>query len=68
MRNPAEMDTLELEAIASDTEGRGLDAGLDSWFAAVDAEIARRGQPLCESGWTGDRCSLPLFHEGDHNN
>lgn len=24
--------------------------------------------PRCESGWTGDRCSRPLFHEGPHNN
>jgi len=23
---------------------------------------------LCESGWTGDRCQLPLGHEGDHDN
>ena len=23
---------------------------------------------LCESGWTGDRCSLPLGHEGRHSN
>jgi len=21
----------------------------------------------CESGWTGDRCKLPLFHDGDHD-
>jgi len=32
------------------------------------------GEPLfaddstCESGWTGDRCTLPLLHEGDHSN
>ena len=25
-------------------------------------------KPLCESGWTGDRCTFPLFHEGDHSN
>jgi len=24
--------------------------------------------PLCESGWTGDRCTLPLLHDGPHNN
>jgi hypothetical protein len=22
----------------------------------------------CESGWTGDRCQLPLFHDGEHDN
>lgn len=22
----------------------------------------------CGSGWTGDRCSLALHHEGPHNN
>lgn len=22
----------------------------------------------CESGWTGDRCQLPLGHEGPHDN
>jgi len=22
---------------------------------------------LCESGWTGDRCSFPLFHLGLHS-
>ena len=22
----------------------------------------------CESGWTGDRCTLPLFHDGPHSN
>lgn len=22
----------------------------------------------CESGWTGDRCTFPLFHEGPHSN
>ena len=22
----------------------------------------------CESGWTGDRCTLPLFHSGPHSN
>lgn len=23
---------------------------------------------ICESGWTGDRCSFPLFHDGPHSN
>jgi hypothetical protein len=22
----------------------------------------------CESGWTGDRCTFPLFHDGQHSN
>lgn len=26
------------------------------------------GSPACESGWTGDRCTFPLFHDGDHSN
>jgi hypothetical protein len=25
-------------------------------------------RPLCESGWTGDRCQFVLFHEGPHSN
>lgn len=24
--------------------------------------------PRCESGWTGDRCTFPLGHEGPHSN
>ena len=24
--------------------------------------------PRCESGWTGDRCTKRLFHEGPHSN
>lgn len=23
---------------------------------------------LCESGWTDDRCTKPLFHKGEHSN
>ena len=33
--------------------------------------IAPSGFPegaRCESGWTGDRCALPLFHDGPHDN
>lgn len=22
----------------------------------------------CESGWTGDRCTFPLYHDGPHSN
>jgi len=36
--------------------------------AASKARIARAAKPRCESGWTGDRCSFPLFHEGPHSN
>lgn len=25
-------------------------------------------RPLCESGWTGDRCTFELFHDGPHSN
>jgi hypothetical protein len=32
-------------------------------FAAQSPNRAR-----CESGWTGDRCTLPLFHDGPHSN
>lgn len=31
-------------------------------------EEALAQQPRCESGWTGDRCTLPLDHEGEHDN
>lgn len=65
VRDPSEMGSDELAIIASDSEGRAFDP---EWFAAVDLEIARRGQPACESGWTGDRCTFPLFHDGDHSN
>lgn len=32
----------------------------DSWI--------RPATGRCESGWTGDRCQLPLFHLGPHDN
>lgn len=25
-------------------------------------------QHTCESGWTGDRCTFHLFHDGPHSN
>jgi hypothetical protein len=25
-------------------------------------------RPRCESGWTGDRCTFDLFHDGPHSN
>lgn len=31
-------------------------------------ELGRDVAPRCESGWTGDRCSLPLHHDGPHSN
>lgn len=33
--------------------------------------LARRDRLVraaCESGWTGDRCTFPLFHDGPHSN
>lgn len=36
-----------------------------------DRRVLRKAlatKPVCESGWTGDRCTLPLGHEGAHSN
>lgn len=41
-----------------------------SWYESRQTEdewLAESGQK-CESGWTGDRCTFPLFHEGPHSN
>lgn len=41
-----------------------------SELSRVEA-VARAGfdpDALCESGWTGDRCTYALFHEGPHSN
>lgn len=37
---------------------------------AEAAEVIARTEPgpRCESGWTGDRCVFPLFHDGPHSN
>ena len=37
----------------------------------AQADLSGGGNPpaeRCESGWTGDRCKLPLFHAGPHSN
>lgn len=60
---------LALEAVDPDTSCRYC--GTSAEYA--DA-IAHRGCPSdafsarCESGWTGDRCTFPLGHEGPHSN
>ena len=41
---------------------RGLRAVSDRMFAEGEHASMR-----CESGWTGDRCSLPLDHDGPHS-
>ena len=41
---------------------RGLRAVSDRMFAEGEHAAMR-----CESGWTGDRCSLPLDHDGPHD-
>lgn len=41
-----------------------------SWYESRQTEAewgAETGQ-ACESGWTGDRCTFPIFHEGPHSN
>ena len=58
--------------------GRPVVTGLSrmevpGWKAAVarDAGVTlptRKSRPRCEMGWTGDRCSRPLFHDGPHSN
>jgi len=42
---------------------KGLRAVADRMFAEGGHAPMR-----CESGWTGDRCSLPLHHDGPHSN
>ena len=42
---------------------RGLRAVSDRMFAEGEHAATR-----CESGWTGDRCSLPHHHDGPHDN
>ena len=41
---------------------RGLRAVSDRMFAEGEHAAMR-----CESGWTGERCSLPLDHDGPHD-
>lgn len=41
--------------------------GMTTSDAQAVADAESEG-PRCESGWTGDRCQLPLHHDGDHDN
>jgi hypothetical protein len=34
----------------------------------LDGLAGRSNSARCESGWTGDRCTKPLFHRGPHSN
>jgi hypothetical protein len=50
-------------ALLADVETAGkvaADAAMDVWNVPETA--------TCESGWTGDRCTFPLFHDGPHSN
>ncbi len=56
------------------------EAAMDDLFAQAEREQERQAflndpyldvfgpNAKCESGWTGDRCTFPLFHEGSHSN
>jgi hypothetical protein len=56
------------------------EAAMDDLFAAAEREQERQAflndpyldvfgpDARCESGWTGDRCTFKLFHEGPHSN
>lgn len=39
-----------------------------TWTRDVERASSLNGFPRCESGWTGDRCTFRLGHEGDHSN
>jgi hypothetical protein len=45
----------------------GITDGVVQSVAIARSNLGYTG-PRCESGWTGDRCPLPLYHEGDHDN
>lgn len=47
------------------------DDGDGDWYTvsgAADYDRAARESLRCESGWTGDRCTFALFHDGPHSN
>jgi hypothetical protein len=48
--------------LLADVEAAGkvaADEAMDVWNVAT---------PACESGWTGDRCTFALHHDGPHSN
>lgn len=47
-----------------------VDAGATLRFTGTPDAVANvaAALPRCDSGWTGDRCSFPLFHRGPHSN
>lgn len=51
------------------TDGRELSQRRSGWYPTryAAASAVAKG-PRCESGWTGDRCTFPLFHFGRHSN
>jgi hypothetical protein len=60
---PATRTLVRLPADASRTD---VKLGQRSWYEGEWVE--RRRVRRCESGWTGDRCRRPLFHDGPHSN
>lgn len=39
-----------------------------TWGRVLPARLDKEIEMKCESGWTGDRCTFELGHEGEHSN
>lgn len=63
-REPA---VAELQDAEVELAERGLHTRVKYAIHGYQAQVRAPG-PRCESGWTGDRCKLPLFHAGPHSN